>query len=139
MFTERLDVVADFVELCGYCGTACTGTVLVWYSDGARRVAFETDSGSLSVPLEQLVGAAIGRLEYDTLPSFVREWNEGRGWAELADDGAAVEAGDLLRAVDALDHQRATANLRGGEMLAGLRAFVTQATRECRKIWVALT
>lgn len=35
MATERLEVVADFVELCSYCGAPGSGTVLVTYSDGA--------------------------------------------------------------------------------------------------------
>src|SRR6516165_4865136 len=105
MAVERVEVVANFVEPCSYCGVACTGTVLVSYSDGGRRVAFETDRGSLSEPLRELVGAAIERGEYDALPAFVREWNEARGWPEFASDGAAVAADDLLRAVDALEQQ----------------------------------
>ena len=139
MAAERVEVVADFVEPCSYCGAACTGTVLVSYCAGGRRVAFETDRGSLSEPLRELVGAAIERGEYNALPSFVREWNEARGWAEFASDGAAVAADDLLRAVDALDQRGTAADLRGGEMLAGLRAFVSQAAREGREVWVAET
>ena len=139
MASERLEVVADFVEPCSYCGAPCTGTVLVSYSDGGRRVAFETDRGSLSEPLRELVGAAIGQGEYDALPAFAREWNEARGWAEFASDGAAVAVDDLLLAVDALDQLRSAADIRGGEMLAGLRAFVARAAREGREVWVAET
>ncbi len=139
MAAERVVVVADFVEPCGHCGAACNGTVLVSCRDGGRRVAFETDSGSLTVPLEALVKAAIERDEYAALPSFVREWNEGRGWAEFAADGAAVAADDLLLTVEALDQQRPAADVRGGEMLAGLRAFVGRAARDGREVWVAET
>jgi hypothetical protein len=136
---EHVEVVADFVEPCSYCGAACTGTVLVSYRDGGRRVAFETDRGSLSELLRELVGGAVDQDEYDALPAFVREWNEGRGWAEFASDGAAVAADDLLRAVDALDQRRPTADVRGGKLLAGLRAFVTQAVIAGRELWVAET
>ncbi len=139
MAAERVEVVANFVEPCGYCGAACTGTVLVSYLDGGRRVAFETDRGSLSEPLRALVGAAIERGEYDALPSFVREWNEARGWAEFASDGAAVAADDLLRTVDALGQLRPTADVLGGEMLAGLRTFAAKAARDGRELWVAET
>jgi hypothetical protein len=139
MAWEPLVVVADFVEPCSYCGAPCTGTVLISYCDGSRRVAFETDRGSLSEPLRELVGAAGEQSEYDALPAFVREWNEARGWAEFASDGAAVAADDLLRAVDALDQRRPAADVRGGEVLAGLRAFVAQAAREGREVWVAET
>ena len=139
MAGERLEVIANFVEPCGYCGAACTGTILVWYADGDRRVAFETDRWSLTEPLDQLVGAALARGEYDALPSFAREWNEARGWAEFAADGAPVAADDLLRAVDALDRRRLAADDRGGAMLAGLRAFVSRAASEGREVWVAET
>jgi hypothetical protein len=139
MVAERVEVIANFVEPCSYCGAACTGTVLVSYSDGGRRVAFETDRGSLSEPLRELVGTAIERGEYAALPAFVREWNEARGWAEFSSDGAAVAADDLLRAVDALDQQRPAADARGGNMLAALRAFVAEATREGREVWVTET
>lgn len=130
MASERVEVVVDFVEPCSYCGAACTGTVLVSYREGDRRVAFETDRSSLSEPLGELVGAAVEQAEYDALPAFAREWNEARGWAEFASDGAAVAADDLIRAVDALDQRRPAADVRGGLMLAGLRAFVVQAARE---------
>jgi hypothetical protein len=139
MASERLEVVADFVEPCSYCGVPCTGTVLVSYRDGTRRVAFETDRGSLSEPLRELVGAAIEQGEYDALPAFAREWNEARGWNEFASDGGAVVADDLLRAVDALDRLRPAADVRGGEVLAGLRAFVAGAAREGREVWVVET
>lgn len=139
MAAEPVDVVANFVEPCSYCGAACTGTVLASYHDGNRRVAFETDRGRLSEPLRELVGEAIERDEYDALPSFVREWNEARGWAEFASDGGPVAADDLLRAVAALDQRRPAADVRGGEMLAGLRAFVSRAVREGRELWVVET
>lgn len=136
MAAERFEVVADFVELCSYCGAPCSGTVLVSYSDGGRRVAFQVDRPGLTLPIEELVGAAIEQDEYGALPAFVRDWNEGRGWAEFASDGAAVAADDLLRAVDALDRQRPAEDVRGGEMLAGLRAFVSRAAGEGREVWV---
>jgi hypothetical protein len=139
MAGERWEIIADFVEPCSYCGAPCTGTVRVWYIDQGRRVAFETDRGSLSEPLRELVGAAIERGEYDALPSFAREWNEARGWAEFASDGAPVAADDMLRAVDALDRRRPAEDVRGGAMLAGLRAFVSQAAGEGREVWVAET
>lgn len=139
MAAERLEVVADFVELCSYCGAACTGTILVWFRDGDVRVAFETDSGSLSVPLGELVDAAIEQSEYNALPIFVQDWNEGRGWAECGSDGAAVSADDLLQTVDILDKRRAAADVRGGVMLAGLRAFVAKAACDGHEVWVAET
>ena len=139
MAEERLEVVADFVELCSYCGAPCTGTILVSYRDGERRVAFETDSPSLTLPIEELVREAIGRDEYDALPSFAREWNEGRGWAEFASNGAAVDTADVLRALGALDARRPPGDTHTGAMLAGLREFVAQAVRGGREVWFAQT
>ena len=60
-YSAEVDVVADFIQPCGHCGTPCTGTIRVWYVDDGRRMAFETDRGSLIGPLEQLVGTAIER------------------------------------------------------------------------------
>lgn len=139
MASERLEVVADFVEPCRHCGAACSGTVLVSYRDGGRRVAFETDRPGLTLPIEELVGEAIGRGEYDALPSLTREWNESRGWAEFGSGGAAVAAEDLLRAVDALDARRPAGDAHAAAMLAGLRAFVAQAARDGREVRVAVT
>lgn len=98
-------------------------------------MAFETDRSRLSEPLRDLVGTAVERGEYDALPAFVREWNE----AEFASDGAAVAADDLLRTVNALDARRPREDERGGEMLAGLRAFVSRAAAATREIWAAET
>lgn len=137
--SERWEIVADFVELCGYCGVPCTGTVRVWYEDQGRRVAFETDTGSLLEPLRELVVAASDRDEYDSLPSFAQQWNEARGWAEFASDGAPVAANDLLRAVDALDRQLPAKDDLAGAMLYGLRAFVSQAAGEGREVWATIT
>lgn len=102
-------------------------------------MAFETDRPGLTLPIEELVGAAIERGEYDARPSFAREWNESRGWAEFVSDGAAVAADDLLRAVDALDARRPAGDGHAGAMLAGLRAFVARAAREGREVWVVQT
>ncbi len=139
MASERLEVVVDFVEPCSYCGASCSGTILVSYSDGSRRLAFEVDRPSLTLPIEELVGAAIERGDYDALPSFAKEWNESRGWAEFASDGAAVVAEDLLRAVSALDARRSPRDIHAGAMLAGLWAFVERAAREGREVLVART
>lgn len=139
MAAERVEVVADFVEPCSYCGAPCSGTVLLSYTDGCRRVAFEVDRPSLTLPIESLVGAAIARGEYGALPSFAREWNESRGWAEFASDGAAVAADDLLRTVDALCAGRLAWDAHGEAMLAGLRAFVSRAASEGRELWVMQT
>lgn len=137
-YSAEVDVVADFVQPCSYCGIPCTGTVRVWYADGDRRVAFETDAGSLSEPLKQLVGVAIERDEYAALPVFVRDWNEGTGWAAFElDDGATVAADDLLRAVAALDEQRPADDVRLGHLLSSLRALVVDAALEGREVWVA--
>jgi hypothetical protein len=137
MAAELMTVVADFVEPCSYCGAACSGTVLISYIDAGRRVAFEVDRPSLTLPIEDLVGAAIDRGEYDALPSFAREWNESCGWAKFASDGAAVAADDLLRTVDALCAGRMAWDAHGEAMLAGLRAFVSLAANEGREVWAA--
>ena len=102
-------------------------------------MAFETDRPGLTLPIEELVAAAVGRGEYDALPPFARAWNEGRRWAAFASDGAAVAADDLLRAVDALDARRPAGDAHAAAMLAGLRAFVTRAGSEGREVWVAVT
>lgn len=139
MAEEGWEIIADFVAPCPYCGVPCSGTFRVWYSDGDRRRAFEMERGSLLVALEQLVGAAIERSEYDSLPAFVQEWNEARGWAEFASDGALVAADDLLRTVDLLDQQRSGTDVRGAKILDGLRTFVTQANQEGREVWATET
>ena len=135
MTVERLEVVANFVELCSYCGAACSGVFRIWYSDGSRRLAFETGRGSLSEPLGRLVGTAIERGEYGALPEFVREWNDARGWAEFDSEGAAVAAEDLLETLTALSGQRVADDVRTGEILAGLHGFVNKAMSEARELW----
>lgn len=128
-------VVADFVQPCSYCGVPCTGTVLIWYDEGDARAVFETDTGSLLLLLDDLIGIAIDRGEYESLPSFAREWNECRGWKEAGAGGAAIGIEDLFRTLDALDARRSPADERGGKVLAGLRAFVERAASAGGDLW----
>lgn len=130
---EEWRVVIDCVELCSYCGAACTGTFLIWYVEDGARLAFETDQDSLEEPMREWVGAAIESGEYDQLPSFVREWNESRGWSEFKSEGGLVEREDLRRVILGLARRIKPGDDWTPRVLAGLRRLIEEADgREIR-------
>lgn len=139
-YSAEVDIVADFAVPCGQCNAHCTGTYRVWYVDQGRRVTFETDRSSLDEPLERLVETSFERGAYQSLPRFVRDWNEASGWADIElDDGATIPIDDLLRAVDALDQEMPSDDVRLRELLTALRELVSKADRDGHEVWVGET
>lgn len=131
--SENWNVVIDCVELCSYCGAACSGTFLIWYVEDGSRLAFETDQNSLEEPMREWVGSALESDEYAQLPSFVREWNEGRGWADFMGDGGVVERDDLLNLILGLGGRIKPGDDWTPRVLQGLRELIEQADgREIR-------
>jgi hypothetical protein len=141
-FIADVEVIANFVELCSYCGNPCTGTYRIWYIEGNKRMTFEVDQPSFSELLDLIVGSAIDREEYQSLPQFVREWNENTGWASIdLMDGSRISAEDLLRTTDLLGLHYGGSNAipKILSLIQSLRDILLHCLREKREVWVGET
>ena len=132
-----LHVVADVVSPCSYCGVPCSGTFRLWYVDGDERNAFEVDRLTLEALLAPLVEAASDAAGYARLSTFIRNWNEGVGWAGM-EEAAPVAAADMLVTIEALKaHHGNHGRLKAA--LASLEEFVVRGCQQQREFWAGET
>lgn len=137
-FVADVEIVADFIEPCSYCGVPCSGTTRIWYVEGHTRKTFETDRGALSDLMDDLVREAIEKDAYEALPAFVRCANEATGWATfLLEDGAVVSADDLLLAVNAMEANNSDDRIT--RMLSAIRKLVGIAVAGGHVLWAGST
>ncbi len=137
-FVADVEIVADFVEPCSYCGVPCSGTTRIWYVASHTRKTFETDHGTLSGLMDALVREAIENDAYESLPAFVRCANEATGWATfLLEDGAVVSADDLLLAVNAMEANNSDSRITS--MLSAIRELVSAAIAGGHVLWAGST
>lgn len=135
-----IEIVADFVEPCSHCGIACTGTFRLWYVEGGKRMTFEVDRPTLWEILEATIGAAFEQGRYESLPAFIRDWNECTGWqAQGLDEATPADTADMLAAVEALNAHDPRRDARLTSMLAALHDFVVRGAREHRELWLGET
>jgi hypothetical protein len=133
-----VEIIADFVRPCSYCGIPCTGTFRLWYLDSNRRMTFETDD--LSLLLDSVIDVAIKKEAYDLLPKFVRDYNEGTGW-ELFDlmDGTMIEGDDMLNTVNLFESTYDGSDDYVVKMIAALSNIVSECVRDGRALYVCNT
>jgi hypothetical protein len=137
-FQADVEIIADFVRPCSYCGIACTGTFRLWYLDGNRRMTFETDD--LSSLLDLVIDVAIKEDTYDLLPKFVRDYNECTGW-ELFDliDGTMIEGDDILNTINLFESTYDGSDDYVVKMIAALSNIVRECVRDGRALYVGKT
>jgi hypothetical protein len=111
----------DLRSPCSYCGICCTGTYVLWYSDGGRRRGVEIDRPTLSEVFEADFGPEA--------PAIVREWNAAAGWTD-APDGAATDAGELIALLGR------HAGLDADGRLARLAAFAREARASAALLFI---
>lgn len=130
----EIELRADLVELCGWCGHACSGRYRFWVPIGGVFSMVNVDRPTLDELIEEQVQAT-SLPAYPALPAIVREQNEMWGWCDAyapftgtpftADDIASLIAG--LRATPAA----ATA----GALLDALDALVAEARAGGAHVW----
>jgi hypothetical protein len=133
-FKADVEIIADFVTPCSYCGIPCMGTFRLWYLDGDRRMTFETDN--LSPLLNSVIDVAINEDTYDLLPRFVRDYNECTGWdsSDLM-DGMMIKSNDMLHTINLFESTYDGSDDYIVKMLAALRNIVTECVRDGRALY----
>jgi hypothetical protein len=96
------NVQKDLTEPCPQCGIpACGKENYFWIEDGGQRQTLVLDGSLLDVIIEQYFNVNILKVEYETLPKFLREFNEHKGWSEADDfNGSEIDVDDLLEAIN---------------------------------------
>ena len=138
LFQADVEIIADFVRPCSYCGIPCTGTFRLWYLDGNRRMTFETDD--LSSLLHSVIDVAIKEDTYDLLPTFVRDYNEGTGWESFdLMDGAMIDGDDMLHTISLFESTYDSSDNYVVKMLATLSNIVHECVRDERALYACNT
>lgn len=98
------NVVKNTTEPCPECGVpACGKEDIIWYEDKNQRNAIIFDGGYFDLAGEEFFDNNIKTIKYDSLPTFMKEWNEARGWTDCWDyDGYILEIDDFLESMELL-------------------------------------
>jgi hypothetical protein len=95
-------VVKNTTEPCPECGVpACGKADILWYESNDQRIAIIFDGGYFDLAGEEFFNKNLKSINYDSLPEFMKEWNESRGWEGCWDyDGYELQIDDFLRSMD---------------------------------------
>ena len=98
------NVVKNTTEPCPECRVpACGKEDIIWYEDKNQRNAIIFDGGYFDLAGEEFFDNNIKTIKYDSLPTFMKEWNEARGWTDCWDyDGYILEIDDFLESMELL-------------------------------------
>jgi hypothetical protein len=98
------NVVKNETEPCSKCGVLAYGKEdILWYEDKEQRIAVIFDGGYFDLAGEEFFDKNIKTIEYGSLPIFMREWNEARGWTDCWDyNGYELGIDDFLKSLELL-------------------------------------
>lgn len=98
------NVVKNYTEPCPECGVpACGKEDIVWYEDNGKRFAIIFDGGYFNLAIEEFIGKNLDLLKDDSLPIFLKQWNESFGWVECSDyEGYELAIEDYLKSLTLL-------------------------------------
>jgi hypothetical protein len=79
----EFNVVKNSTKPCTECGVpACGKEDILWFEENNKRKAIIFDGGFFDLDGEEFFNKNIKSIEYDSLPEFMKEWNESRGWED---------------------------------------------------------
>ena len=95
------NVIKNTAEPCSVCGVpACGKEDILWYEHDGERIAFIYDGGFLDAGLGTVLEKKSEDIPYHSLPSFIRDWNECKGWEECWDyEGYELYIDDFLKTI----------------------------------------
>ena len=98
------NVIENTTKPCPQCGVpACGKEDIIWYEEDNNRKAIIFDGGYFDLAGEEFFNNNLKSIEYNSLPEFMKEWNESRGWVDCWDyDGYEIEIDDFLKSLDLL-------------------------------------
>ena len=100
----EFSVIKNSTEPCPQCGVpACGKEDILWFEENGIRKAIIFDGGYFDLAGEEFFNKNIKSVEYNSLPEFMKEWNESRGWEDCWDyDGYEIGIDDFLKSLDLL-------------------------------------
>ena len=98
------NVMENTTKPCLQCGVnACGKEDIIWYEEDNIRIAVIFDGGFFDLALEEFFINNLKSSEFNSLPKFMKQWNEAKGWADCWDyNGYEIEVNDFLRSLDLL-------------------------------------
>ena len=98
------NVIKNTTKPCPQCGVpACGKEDIIWYEENGKRISIIFDGGYFDMAREEFFKKNIKVIEYDSLPEFMKEWNELRGWEDSWDyNGYEIGIDDFLKSLDLL-------------------------------------
>ncbi|MEM6806908.1 MAG: hypothetical protein AAF696_36240 [Bacteroidota bacterium] len=98
------NVIKNTTTPCNICGApACGREDILWYENGNQRMAIIFDGGYFDLAGEEFFNKNIKTINYDSLPNFMKEWNESRGWERCWDyNGYELQIDDFLQSMELL-------------------------------------
>lgn len=123
----------DLVERCSFCGHACMGVVRIGKPTTPTGAVLEIDRPTFEEGLRRACDQGQARGGYAGLPSFLRDWNESKGWAEFGKDGEHVPLDALIEAI-VLVHRKSLPDASVWQAI--LRFLEAQQRAGVETIWV---
>lgn len=123
-FHYDFKIIARFNEnltQCPVCGSEeCCGAKekFIWAEFGDEKLAIHFEDGEFENYLEYWHYEGISEEEYQSLPNFIKDFNEGKGW----DDWNAIEPNSII---DAVDFKRAMDVIKNSGHIAENDKFLT--------------
>lgn len=96
--------IQNYTAPCPQCGVpACGKEDILWLEENEQRIAIVFDGSTFDLAIEVLFRENIAAINYDSLPLFLREWNEARGWSDSWDyEGHELDPDDFLASMELL-------------------------------------
>lgn len=97
-------VIKNTTTPCPACGIpACGKEDILWYEKGDQRMAIIVNGSDLDLAIGEFLNKHVKPIHYGSLPNFIREWNEARGWENCGDyDGYELQIDDFLQSIELL-------------------------------------
>lgn len=97
-------VLKNMTEPCPQCGVpACGREDILWYECDEKRISIIFDGGYFDLARDEFFDKKVTTNNYASLPVFLREWNECRGWEDCSDyDGYTLQIDDFILSMELL-------------------------------------
>lgn len=137
----KFDVFKDLTEPCSQCGVpACGKENYFWINEKGRRQTLILDGELLDLIIEQYFTVNIKKVKYDSLPKFLTESNENKGWSEADNfEGRPIDVDDLLLSIEKIRIDELENWIEGTakEYLKELKRIAIKANKEETELYVA--
>lgn len=105
--TYTFHVLKNTTEPCPQCGIpACGKENILWYESEGKRMAIISDGENMDLAIGEFLKRYLPNNEYASLPKFVKEQNESKGWYEAWNyDGFELDIDDFLASLKLLRNE----------------------------------